>query len=262
MYSIVEQREYLNKVRVKDGETKRINCPFCGGDKTFTLSKIDGRKVWNCYKASCKASGSKPVERSIGTLRRKLTDPVIELTRRNPSPLPELISFDTFARPEVLTYLNEVHAFDAMCRGMVKIGYAPKENRVMFYMNNGLGAVGRALDDRKPKWKAFGDTTGIFKCGSGRIAVVVEDAASACAVATADENFSYTGVALLGTNLNPQQKKQLRDFDRIIFCLDNDASKRSISMVRKIEGLVPATVKFLETDIKWMTKQKIMETLG
>ena len=265
MYTYSEQREQLDKVRVKEGETKRINCPFCGGDKTFTLSNVDGRRIWNCYKASCKASGSKSVGRTTGSIRRKLTSPVIDLragVRSNPSPLPEIISFDTFSRPEVLTYLNEVHAFDAVCRGMIKVGYAPKENRVLFFMNGDKGAVGRALDDRKPKWKAFGDTTGIFSCGSGRTAIVVEDAASACAVSTCeDDSFPYTGVALLGTNLNALQKRQLTQYDRVIFCLDSDASKRSIVMLRKIEGLVPASVKFLDTDLKWMSKEKIKETL-
>lgn len=261
MYTSREQREVLDNIKVREGETKRINCPFCGGTKTFTISNMDGRKVWNCYKNSCRAHGATGVARSLQLVRRKLVDPVITSYKDTTVPLPEVVSMNIADRPDVIYYLEQTHVMSAYQNGLVRIGYAPKENRVLFYMNDNDGAVGRALDDRKPKWKAFGDTTGIFKCGSGPTAVVVEDAASACAVASASPDGEFTGVALLGTNLNPLQKRQLLAFKRLIICLDNDASKKSIVLLRKLEGLVPATVKFLNEDFKWMTHSKILEVL-
>ena len=31
------------------GETKRMNCPNCGGYKTFTITNNVGQLLWNCY---------------------------------------------------------------------------------------------------------------------------------------------------------------------------------------------------------------------
>ena len=261
MYTSKDQRELLSNVRVREGETKRIDCPFCGGKSTFTITNNDGRKVWNCYKNSCHVHGATGSLRSLGLVRKKLVDQVISKDQKTTEPLPAVVSMDVVGRPEVVRYLHSVNALEAVERGMVKVGYDPKEHRVLFYMNNNEGAVGRALDGRKPKWKAFGNTTGIFSCGVGRHAVLVEDAASACALGVADPDFLVTGVALLGTNLSPLQKRQLLAYKSITICLDNDASKRAIMLLRKLEGLVPATVKFLNDDLKWMTKSKIMEAI-
>ena len=49
---------------VKNGETKRIDCPICKGKKTFTITNNMGSVVWNCYKASCDVSGGKRVRLS------------------------------------------------------------------------------------------------------------------------------------------------------------------------------------------------------
>jgi hypothetical protein len=257
MYDTKNQRETLNDIRLKDGETKRINCPFCGGNKTFTITRKDGRRLWNCYKASCMASGGKGDTRSLATVQNGLRGPLNGTYRVNPEPLPGITSSPHF-HVQVIEYLEQVHAMAAYDQGLVEVSYAPKENRVLFWMNGGEGAVGRALDGRRPKWKAFGNTQGIFACGNGPVAIVVEDAASACAVGCIPE---YTGVALLGTHLDPLKKSQLRAYERVVFCLDNDASKKSIGLLRKVEGLVPATVRFLRDDLKWMDKDQIVEIL-
>ena len=44
---------------LSNGQTKRMNCPNCGGHKTFTITNNMGQVLWNCYKASCNVSGSK-----------------------------------------------------------------------------------------------------------------------------------------------------------------------------------------------------------
>jgi hypothetical protein len=257
MYDTKNQRETLEAIRLKDGETKRIDCPFCGGNKTFTITRKDGARLWNCYKASCTAVGGRGDTRSISRIQEALRGPLNGVYRVNPEPLPEITSAIEF-HPEVVEYLEQVHCMDAVSQGLADVSYAPKENRAMFWMNDGQGAVGRALDGRRPKWKAFGNTQGIFTCGKGPTAIVVEDAASACAVGCIP---GYTGVGLLGTHLDAIKKSQLKAFDRVVLCLDNDASKKSIGLLRKLEGLVPATVRFLRDDLKWMNKDKIVEIL-
>lgn len=257
MYDTKNQREALEAIRLKDGETKRIDCPFCGGHKTFTITRKDGRRIWNCYKASCTASGGKGDTRSLSTIQKALSGPLNGTYRVNPEPLPEVHSSIEF-HTEAVEYLKQIHAYESVQNHLVSVTYAPKEHRVLFWMNDDQGAVGRALDGRRPKWKAFGNTQGIFTCGKGPTAIVVEDAASACAVGCLPE---YTGVALLGTHLDPLKKSQLRAFERVVFCLDNDASRKSIGLMRRVEGLVPASVRFLRDDLKWLEKHQIAEVL-
>ena len=252
-----DQRSTLDSIKLKDGETKRIDCPFCGGSKTFTLSLLNGKRVWNCYKASCSAHGAHSVVRSLDTIRSRLQGPLNGTVHINPIALPPILSTPE-EHERVLWYLEQVHSFDAYEKGLVDISYAPKENRVLFFMNKGEGAVGRALDERKPKWKVYGNTNGIFTCGTGKTAVLVEDAASACAVGTLP---AYTGVSLLGTNMSPIQKRQLMSYERVVICLDNDASRKSVRILRKLEGLVPATVRFLQDDLKWLSPPQIEEVL-
>ena len=43
----------INDFDIANGETKRMNCPECGGYKTFTVTNNMGSIVWNCYKVSC-----------------------------------------------------------------------------------------------------------------------------------------------------------------------------------------------------------------
>lgn len=255
-----DARHTLKDIRLKDGETKRIDCPFCGGKNTFTITRKDGARVWNCYKASCTSSGGTGDTRTLDSIKKRLTasiGPLNGTVRTNPEPIPRILS-GIDSHLEVIEYLQSVHAYDAVLQGLAGVSYAPKENRVLFWMNHARGAVGRALDGRKPKWKVFGDTTGVFTCGKGSVAVVVEDAASACAVGVLP---GYTGVALLGTHLDGIKKRQLMTFDRVIFCLDNDASRKSISLVRKLEAYVPTSVRFLRDDIKWMSPPKVEELL-
>lgn len=257
MHTRSEQRDLLTSVRLKDGETKRMDCPFCGGKNTFTLTRKNGSRVWNCYKASCKAAGGNGDTRALTTIQKTLRGDSGGSERVNPEPIPSTVS-DPEHHAEVVQYLKQINALESYESGLVRIAYDPKENRVLFFMNGGKGAVGRALDNRKPKWKAFGDVRGVFTCGKGPVAVVVEDAASAAAVGCLPE---YTGVALLGTHMDMPKKAGLMAFERVVLCLDNDASKKSIDLLRKVQGLVPATVRFLRDDLKWLTKDQIREVL-
>lgn len=264
MYALAEQRDELSSIRLKDGETKRIDCPFCYGKGTFTITRKEGSRVWNCYKASCTASGGQGDTRSLESLKKAarssyggLQGPFNGSIRINPNPVPDLYTaIDN--HPEVISYLSQVNVLEAVLKDVAKVSYAPKEHRVIFWMNDAKGCVGRALDGRKPKWKCYGDTSGTYTCGNGSTAVIVEDAASACAVGVIP---GYTGVALLGTHLDLHQKHQLMSYERLVICLDNDASSKSIKLLRKVEGLVPSTVRFLREDFKWMRKDQIEETL-
>lgn len=255
-----EQLEQLNGIRLKDGETKRIDCLFCGGKKTLTVSRLDGKLVWNCYKASCDAKGGKRIGRSIENIKAKLANPAYKQTvSKWIRPLPEVTS-NPKSHEKVITFLTQNHSYAAWLAGAVKVTYDPAQDRVLFYMNGNLGAVGRTLRNGvKPKWLSYGITTGVLAVGDSDTAVVVEDAASACAVYATGV---YTGVALLGTNISPEQRDQLKKYSKIIICLDKDASTKALTMARRLSSIVPTTVRMLTEDLKYLEPASIVEVLN
>lgn len=97
---------------------------------------------------------------------------------------------------------------------MADIMYDSKQNRVVFMIKNDhviCDAIGRSLHKSvKPKWYRYGKSNRLFTSGESDVGVLVEDAASACAISPV-----ATGIALLGTNLrdvNIQQLKNLNTF--------------------------------------------------
>lgn len=255
-----EQYAELANIRLKDSESKRIDCLFCGGKKTLTVSRLDGKLVWNCYKASCNAKGGKRVGRSIEGIKAKLANPDHKQTvSKWIRPLPEVTSSPA-GHEKVVTFLTKNHSYAAWLAGAVKIAYDPQQDRVLFYTNGNTGAVGRTLrNGDRPKWMSYGDTSGILSVGDCDTAVVVEDAASACAVYTTG---IYTGVALLGTNVSAEQRSQLSKYKQIIVCLDKDARSKGLRLAKSLRAIVPTTVRMLEEDFKYLEPDQILKVLG
>lgn len=255
-----EQYSVLENVRCKEGETKRVDCPFCGGRYTLTISRKEGSLIWNCYKASCSAKGGKRVGYSLEAIKGKssLKATTVPTANRIRTPLPTM-NADPSNHEAVMEYLDDNNCIKAYEDNAIKLTYDPAKNRVLFWMNQGQGAVGRTLSSGvKPKWLSYGDTTGVLAVGNQPTAVVVEDAASACSVYTTG---IYTGVALLGTNVSPQQKRQLMAYERIIICLDKDATIKALRLRERLSGLVSTGVKFLDDDLKYLSPNEIKERI-
>jgi hypothetical protein len=262
MYSRAEQYNVIEKIRCKEGETKRVDCVFCGGKYTLTISRKDGSLVWNCYKASCTARGAKRIGYSLNAIKSKFdtscTGCSPTCTEKRTQPLPDINSC-VDNHESVLEYIRNNNCYNAYENNAVDITYDPAKHRVLFWMNDNQGAVGRSLNKNiKPKWLAYGNTSGVLTVGNKPTAIVVEDAASACAVYATGV---YTGVALLGTNVSPLQRIQLSHYQRLIICLDKDASKKAIRVSRSLSGTVDATVCFIRDDFKYMSPTSIMETI-
>lgn len=220
------------------------------------ISNKDGAKIWHCFKASCGVRGSQNIGITLQGLKSRM-ERSAPVKMRTGVPLPGHLS-DPRLHPEALEYLKSVNSLHALEDGLADIKYSPAMKRVIFMMPYGNGGVGRSLIGEKPKWKNFGDTSGILQIGTGDTAVVVEDAASAASVA----RFSIcSGCALLGTNISSQQRSQLLHFANVIIALDKDASKKAIKLKSKLEGRVNTRVVFLEDDLKWLTTEQIQNLL-
>jgi len=257
------QLEYAKSIAIREGERRRIDCIFCGGTKTFTLTKSPGQLQWNCFRAVCPAHGVADSERSLDSMKgivaagdytRK------QIKRDNTVEIPALLS-RVEDQPKVIEFLHSVHSYDAWKAKRVKLAYDPADHRVLFFMNEGKGAVGRALDKRKPKWKAYGDCSGVFVCKGGPTAVVVEDAASACAVSS-----DFTGIALLGTNMSDLQHTRIKcvtkALKKVLLALDKDASMKAIKLMARLQqGTRNVGVRFLDRDLKWLDPHEVRKVL-
>lgn len=252
-----EQHQTVKGYRVREGDNKTLDCPFCGASKKFTVGMKDGVLIWNCYKASCPVSGSYRGERSWSAIKSKVSSNTPSPTRKRIVPIPSFLT-SVEGHDDALAYLSSVNCLEALRSRLADIRFAPSENRVLFMLNGGTGAVGRSLDNRTPKWKNYGSTEGTFTCGKGTTAVVVEDAASACAIGILPE---YTGVAILGTSISSVQRMHLLRYERVIIALDNDASLKAIALSGHIAGLVPTTVRFLSEDLKWLRPEDMRKVL-
>lgn len=254
--TIMTLSTFLEDVELAEGESIRRNCPECGGRNTFTVTRKLGKLVWNCYKASCDCSGAKRKNYSRDMIVSRLSKKEPEQTSPCPFVVPEYFLDVLYEEHE--EYLRSVHATNA------ETMLDTKENRVVFMIRDPesgelAGAVGRAMNkQRLPKWKRYDHTPDLlYFIGSGDTAVLVEDCASACAVASA----GYAGVALLGTSIHDGHISQLMRFKRAIIALDNDASKKAIKLKKKLDSYVPSSVVLLPDDLKYFPPSEVQAIL-
>ena len=255
---IQDQLSTISRYRINAGETIRVNCPFCSGKKTMSISKIDGTLKWNCFKASCRAGGNNRVGRNSAEIRNALKG-ISSVPKKSTQPIPEILICPT-SRPECLNYLLENNCMTAFEDGACRIEYSPKENRILFFNPENDGCIGRSLTKGLlPKWKVYGQPTQLFTVGNTNNVVIVEDAASACAVYATKV---YVGAALLGTHMTNKQRKLLEQYDSATICLDKDATRKSILLSKQLRGGSNCSVRFLTNDLKTYPPERIIRVIN
>ena len=234
----------ISDMDIPNGHTKRMNCPECGGIKTFTVTNNMGSLVWNCYKASCNVRGGNRVHLSAEDIRAGFTGA-------------KEFAEDTFELPSYIIPHRNRRSVLKFCYEYgfepddVGVSYDIKEDRVVFPIShNGklVDATGRALGKRLPKWKRYGKSGLPFTHGCGNVAVVVEDCVSAAVVGYG----SFVGVALLGTSLQDSHKGYLAQFSTAVIALDPDALPKTLQMAKELRGHVnDVRVLRLTDDLKY-----------
>ena len=234
----------ISDIDIPNGHTKRMNCPECGGIKTFTVTNNMGSLVWNCYKASCNVRGGNRVHLSADDIRAGFTGA-------------KEFAEDTFELPSYIIPHRNRRSVLKFCYEYgfepddVGVSYDIKEDRVVFPIShNGklVDATGRALGKRLPKWKRYGKSGLPFTHGCGNVAVVVEDCVSAAVVGYG----AFVGVALLGTSLQDSHKGYLAQFSTAVIALDPDALPKTLQMAKELRGHVnDVRVLRLTDDLKY-----------
>lgn len=242
----------------------RMDCPMCGKKNTFSVGEQNGQRLYHCFHADCSASG-----RTGFRLTKDVTTHPMLLKANKKSSVPPAVGCAAFEipstfvpisrSPESVAYLKRVHAYDAYLDGRVDLRFDFQRNRIVYMITDGrkvVDAAGRTLTGEKPKWWRYGKSGNPFVCGTGRMAIVVEDCASACCV-----SGLFSGVALLGTNLLDSHVAVLRKYERVFVALDKDATQKALYIVRKLQGIVPTNLMILNQDLKDMdndTRERIL----
>ena len=256
MYNIYNTvSDLIVDVDLAVGDSKRVNCPNCGGIKTFTITNSEGKLLWNCYKASCNVKGATNVPMSVDDIRAKLDGRTAK--KDEPFSLPEFVIPRTY---DIAEWASELYQIDAEELGLM---YDVKEDRIVFpIMHDGeiVDATGRAMKNIQPKWRRYGNSGLPYTCGRGNVAVVVEDCVSAAVVGYG--STSFVGVALLGTSLQESHKGFLSQFSTAVIALDPDALPKTLQMAKELRGHVPdVRVLKLNNDLKYRDP-KDMEKLN
>lgn len=256
-YSYREQLDIIKQIHMAEGQSRSLDCPFCGGRKKFTITKTDdGVTLWNCYRASCPAKGSYTGKRSAASIRRTLDkQPVVTKVEKQVTPIPA-ITKNIRNEETALQFLKDNNCLEAYDSGFINIRYAPAEKRVLFYTNDEQGAAGRSLVGHRAKWWSYGDVSKGIHVGVGKTAVLVEDTPSACAVSRIKD---HVGVALLGTNITEQIRNTLKYYNNIYIILDNDASSKAITLARSLS--TAAKVRLTKHDLKHLDVKQIKDLL-
>lgn len=257
MYNYNEQLQIVNDIILKENDYKRFDCPFCAGKNTFTIANKEGDVLWNCYKAKCNARGIKKGTASNESIRNRLNRiPNTFNKEQLKNSIPEILSDINF-HPEVLDWLKINGCLEQALNKSVKIKYSPLEKRILFFYEDDVGAIGRTLiPTLKPKWKVYGDCSGLFVAGKGDLAVVVEDCASAISISRIK---GVIGIALAGTSISSKQKHLLTTYNNIIICLDKDASYNAISLMDVLKPFTNVTIELLEKDLKCLNVNELKE---
>lgn len=255
----MREADFVRGLSIAPDETIKLNCPYCGGRSKLYVTRRDGRLLWNCFKATCTVRGSLRTDRTSVELSNAIHNTPPKVLCKSGIP-DTLVAVDS--RPLLVDWLAKSHCLDAHLNHRVEIRYSPAEDRILFGMNEGKGYVGRSITGKIPKWRTYGDTTGCFVVSSTGVhadtAVIVEDAPSACAV-----SHEYTGLALLGTNLDRTQKMQAVKYQNVIVCLDKDASKKGLRLSRQLDGYTNVRTKFLNgLDLKHLDASEVSDFLS
>lgn len=253
--------EILESSTLAEGDTQRMNCPRCGGYNTFTLSKREGRLIWNCYKASCGCSGRTKSYMNTNDIRARLSlsphDRVADTVQK--FTMPEHVV--QMPSPVLDAYANQYNI-------QKPLWFDVRETRAVFpiYDREGevlLGAVGRAMIPSlqpRMKWKRYDKQKDLmyFTDNNRDIAVLVED----CVSAESCFNAGYTGIALLGTTFHESRIKDLFGYKEILIALDKDASLKALKIKNMLDAYVPCRVVLLQDDLKYFSPVMVQEILS
>lgn len=242
-------KEYVESLGLMVGESRRLNCPECGHNKTFSVTNEDGTLMWNCFHADCAEKG-----RGNRRITRDNSDNILSILSKNTHkettscpevPFEKPKSWSRVIPPRGLDYVNLVNTSGRYD----DIYFDVQRDRLVYPIYDTLGllrdGVGRTMTGQRPKWYRYGNYPGGFRIGTSDIAFVVEDVPSAVSISE-----WVSGYALLGTSLRDRHIQELSTYRKVVVALDKDATDKSLTFMRALNSVVPTGILILDKDLK------------
>lgn len=249
---------------LQNGDTFRDKCPFCNAnEKSFVITKVNNGLLYNCFRATCSASGF--VSTRNGEVFKENKNKVwrpnpytklytsnfpLDITeyiqqKYHLSYIPRTWRWNAEDNELVMPLYTEQHTFWG--EQAKKFKPKPNEQKVKTY----------AELEFKPRLHFP-----LHATNSNPNYYIVEDPISA-------ERIKQNGnrvVALLGTVFNDTKAMHLRNIGikDLIFCLDKDAWKKAVEFKRQYEALfnsIQIRVWFSGKDVKDMDQQEFHEVI-
>lgn len=255
----VRHRILLDYEQLHDGQTVAGQlCPACEGgesrERTFSVSRRDGKLFWNCHRATCDCRGSE----ASGSHSHGGTATQIPHSRGVVGRT--ILRQSSMVDEEVRAYLASRYCIEDRHISKYEIGWDNDTNRLCLPVKDvqgeRLGCVLRALDSRKPKtlthteqgaisWHVNHTTPGV---------IIVEDQFSA--IRASDY---LTSVALLGTNLNDERVEEIKkaNLGPVYLALDADAWQVAVRYAIKYRSTLKPQLLRLAKDIKDQTDEEL-----
>lgn len=277
-----EACSFAYSLNIPRNQHKRVDCPLCGGQHTFSVSNEGGTIKFHCFRASCGVSGyGENAQNSIVDIKHRLLVPddsrgphfggdfnTNALIGNIPATWQPIEQYDKCW--ELLEKFNCLDVFESQ---PIKFMYDPAQDRLVFIeFNTSVTismATGRSLSGDLPKWYKYVTKESIFsayvpdfeKDPENKAYFICEDPPSACSLA----RFGF-GLALCGTswNVNDIVKYVDRTFSPVYICLDNDALKKSMALKRDLEPMLRREVRILQLsdDAKYMNYHQLKKEIN
>jgi hypothetical protein len=233
---MVNIKNYLEALDLKEEVRHRGDCPKCKGKNTFTATRDGSALLYNCYKLDCRIKGVVSSGMTAEEIQRRLKG------YEEPESEHEL-----FTWPEYIVKPTAEHKHYERFIG--RWGLYGED--LMWDVMDYSGQV---------KWKRYDRTPTVFTRVVGKpsgVVIVVEDVISATVAAKLFPGL--TGLAILGTSFSVSNMQHLDNFYKVIVALDPDASYKTLEYKREIEaytGLETIALRLYD-DIKYKVEADI-----
>ena len=244
-------KNYVGNLHIVHNGRYRGDCPLCGRVNTFSVTDTGFERLWYCFHADCHTKGSTGVQLTKENSKIAFKEKITSTETNSEFEIPN--TFVSLSRnKQAEDYVKKVGSYEAYLSGLTDIRYDLQQDRVVYLVksiSNGrvVDATGRALTDRKPKWRRYGGNKLPFVCGTTDNLFVVEDCPSACSV-----SGLTTGLALMGTTLLDEHIEVIKNYKKVYIALDKDATGKAILLMKKLRNYVPTKLIVLNKDLKDM----------
>lgn len=254
------QLQKIKDLNLENDTHKRIDCLFCGKDKTLSVTKRGGFLLWHCFSASCDVKGSTEEALSVEQIKDILSNVFDNQVDKPSFHFPEYF-VEAARSQDALKYLEKFNCMKAYERHKSRFYYDVTTHRLVFttlYDGEVVGAVGRALNpSQQPKWWRYDNAGYPFVIGSSDTAVIVEDATSATNVST-----FCTGIALLGTTLLDSHVEVIKKYKEVIVALDPDATLKSFDIQKVLSLYTNSRIAIIKDDLKYFKEDEAKKQLN